>query len=95
MEELGTEPNPDEMPMELDDLPTEVQQAVYLFNILPDMYAGMDGSWVGKSFSGIGDIMVIYNMIHLKDTFEYLMICITEAGKYYAQQRKVQETRTT
>ncbi len=94
MEQLGTEPDSDEMPMELEDLPIEPQQAVYLFNILPDLYAGMDGAWVGKSFSGLIDIMNIYDMIYHKDTFEYLLVCISEASKHYANQRSLQETRS-
>ncbi len=93
MEQLGTEPNPDEMPMELGELPMEVQQAVYLFNILPDLYAGMDGTWIGKSFSGLLDIMNIFEMEHHRDTFEYVLVCISEASKHYANQRSLQGTR--
>tara|TARA_R110000868_G_scaffold684_4_gene4903 strand:- start:323 stop:646 length:324 start_codon:yes stop_codon:yes gene_type:complete len=93
-EELGWDPDPEEMPIDYADLDYEAQQALLLFNTLPDKLEGMNGVWLGKDYAGLGDIISIYEMTDIKETFGLLQICISEASKYYEQQRKVNEARS-
>jgi hypothetical protein len=92
-EEMGWDPDPDEIPMEISDLSYEAHQALRLFNVLPDKIEGMNGIWLGKDYSGLGDIMRIYKIEESEEVFELLQDCISEAGSYYSQQRKIQESQ--
>ena len=62
-----------------------------MLNALPDIWEGMNGTWLGKSYSGLMDIMDLYNIDEKREVFELLKICEDELGKYYTQKRKEQE----
>ena len=79
------------MPAEVQDLSYEAQQALRLFNALPDKIEGMNGVWLGKDYAGLGDIMRIYKIEDSENVFELLQVCISEAFTHYEQQRKVRE----
>jgi hypothetical protein len=93
-EEMGWEPDLEELPLEVQDMSYECQQALRLFNILPDKIEGMNGIWLGKDFAGLGDIMRIYKIEDSEEAFDLLQVCIIEAQKFYEQKRKNQESRT-
>jgi len=88
---MGWDPDPNEMPAEVQDLSYEAQQALRLFNALPDKIEGMNGVWLGKDYAGLGDIMRIYKIEDSEEVFELLQVCISEASTHYEQQRKVRE----
>ena len=73
------------------DLSYNVQCSLVLFNSLPDIYAGMSGSWVGKDYSGLASIMDIYSMDNKREIFALLKLAEVEYGKWYAEQQKQQE----
>lgn len=93
-EEMGWEPDEEEMPLEVQDLSYEAQQALRLFSSLPDKIEGMNGLWLGKDFSGLDTIMNIYGIEEYDrlEIFNLLHVCISEASKHYEQQRKSQES---
>ena len=90
---MGWEPDPNEMPMEPKDLSFEAQQALLLFNILPDKIEGMNGVWLGKDFAGLGDIMELYQIDGSRDVFDLLNHIIYESSKYYEEKRKIEQAR--
>lgn len=90
---MGWEPDEEEIPMEIDNLSYEAQMALALFHILPDKIEGMAGMWLGKDYSGLGDIMKIYGIEGDSSIFNLLQVCIFEYSKYYEQQRKIQEAK--
>ena len=51
----------------------------------------MNGVWLGKDYSGLGDILDIFEISSKREVFELLKVCEDELGKYYAQKRKEQE----
>ena len=55
-EMLGNEPNDSEIPIEYDDLPLEVQDALRIYNTLQDNWDYMGGNYIGKNIQGIRDI---------------------------------------
>lgn len=59
---LGNEPNESEIPVELDDFPTEVQQAILVYYKLKDDWDTMNGTYLGKSYAGLGDILDIFEI---------------------------------
>ena len=91
-EQMGWEPKDEEMPKDPSYLSYNVQCALILFNALPDMYAGMTGTWIGKDYAGLLDIMSIYQMDNQKNVFELLKIAENEYGKYSAEKAKQQES---
>lgn len=58
-EMMGTEPTEEEMPVELEDLHDEVQEAFSVYTMLTDIWDSMGGSYIGKQMAGISDIMDI------------------------------------
>jgi hypothetical protein len=58
-EALGTEPIEEEIPVEVDDFPDEVQEAIGLYYKLRDEWDTMNGVYMGKSYVGLSDILDI------------------------------------
>lgn len=58
-EALGTEPLEEEIPVEMSDFPTEVQEAINIYYKLRDEWDTMNGIYLGKSYAGLGDILAI------------------------------------
>ena len=78
----------DEIPLDISDISYNSQQALFLFNILPDKIEGMNGMWLGKEYAGLTDIMDIYEIDNRKDVLDLFQVCIREASKVYAKQRE-------
>lgn len=58
-EELGTEPVEEEIPIEMQDFPLEVQAAIDVYYRLRDERDTMNGHYLGKSFAGFQDVLDI------------------------------------
>ena len=56
-DQLGTEPLDNEIPVELDDLPLEVQQAMLVYRMLKDDWEGFNGIYLGKSYIGLTEVL--------------------------------------
>ena len=89
---MGWEPNEEEMPKDPGFLPFEVQTALLVFNILPDKFEGMSGTWMGKDFSALEAIMNIYDIDNRKEVFEYVLLIQREYSNYYSKQQKMRES---
>lgn len=59
---LGTDPIKEEIPLELDDLFIEVQEALSIYSVLRDDWDYMNGNYIGKHLDGIIDIFTIYQV---------------------------------
>lgn len=91
-EQMGWEPNEDEMPKDPSSLPVQVQNALIIFNVLPDKIEGMSGTWLGKDFSPIEAIMNIYDIDDRREVLEYILLIQREYSDYYSKQQKMRET---
>ncbi len=58
-EALGSEPIESEIPIEFEDLCTDLQEALGIYSKLKDEWDTMNGYYMGKSFAGIKDIFDI------------------------------------
>jgi hypothetical protein len=56
-EVMGNEPIEEEIPVDFDDFPLEVQQAFSVYNMLRDEWDTMNGLYLGKTLIGIKDIL--------------------------------------
>ena len=59
---LGNEPNPEEVPVEFDDLPNIVQQALEIYGYLPDRWEGMSATFMGKDYSIVFELFTTYEI---------------------------------
>ena len=91
-EQMGWEPKEEDLPIEIESLSYNAQCALVLFNSLPDIVEGMSGTWMGKNYSGLIDIMNIFSMDNKKEVFNLLKVAEGEASKYYAEKQKQQES---
>lgn len=87
--QMGWEPQESQIPVDPHtDFCFEAQQAFYVYHILPDLIDGMTGVWLGKNFSGIGDILDLYNVQDKREVFEYLIYMIQISRETYAKERE-------
>jgi hypothetical protein len=61
---MGTEPDDSEMPVELEDMPLEVQQAMLVYRMLRDEWEGFSGAYLGKSYIGLTEILQYTEIEH-------------------------------
>ena len=85
---MGLPIDENEIPLDITDVSYNSQQALFLFNVLPDKVEGMNGVWLGKEYAGLSDIMNIYEIDDKKEVLDLLQVCIREASKVYAKQRE-------
>ena len=88
-DQMGLPIDDEEVPLDLEDLSYNSQQALLLFNILPDKIEGMNGVWLGKEYAGLSDIMDIYEIDSRRDVLDLLQICINIASKAYEKEREI------
>jgi len=87
-EQMGWEPKEEELPQDGSNLSLECQQALTVLISLPDIWEGMNGTWLGKDYSGLGTIMDIYEIDDRRAVFTLLKEAESLLGKYYTQQSK-------
>jgi hypothetical protein len=63
---MGNDPIDSEMPVEFEDFPIDVQQAILVYRMLKDEWEGFNGLYLGKSFIGLTEILD-YMEIDLED----------------------------
>jgi hypothetical protein len=56
-EALGNEPKEEDIPVEFEDFPVEVQQALIAYRMLRDEWDSMNGIYLGKSLIGITEVL--------------------------------------
>lgn len=61
-EALGSEPLDEEIPVEFDDLPLEVQEAMRIYNNLQDSWDYMGGNYIGKNLNNFKDVLELYEV---------------------------------
>lgn len=94
-EALGNEPIEEEIPVEIDDFPDEVQEAINVYYKLRDEWDTMNGVYMGKSYTGLSDILDILE-IPLQDRkymLEWVAVMDAARSKMLEAQRPKQSTK--
>lgn len=74
-EQLGNEPIDEEIPMDFNEFPNVVQEALNIFSILPDNWEGMSGTYMGKDYSILPYLMdEIFHVEDKQQTMQFLLI---------------------
>lgn len=72
-EQLGQEPDPTQMPLELSDFPVDVQVAFFMYNLLPDD-RDFEGYWLGKRWESLEIIFNLYRIEDKRNTFDTMKL---------------------
>lgn len=80
-EALGTEPIDEEVPVEISELPLEVQQALDIYSKLRDEWDTMNGRYMGKSYTGIMDLFKIIDIPACDHRIMYDILVIMDAHR--------------
>jgi hypothetical protein len=86
-EQLGTDPNPQEIPITLEDLPIEVESAYNVYNLLPDKIDSFNGVYYGKELDKAPIMLEFLEICSKKDIFK-LVIIIDSLEKEEINRRK-------
>jgi hypothetical protein len=74
-EQLGNEPIQEEIPADFSDFPYEVQEAINIFTILPDVWEGMSGTYMGKNYSILPYLFdEIFEVSNKQQTMQFILI---------------------
>lgn len=94
-EALGNEPVEEEIPIEIDDFPDEVQEAISIYYKMRDEWDTMNGVYLGKNYAGFSDILDILEIDHIDRKFLLELISIMDSirSKVLAAQRPKQDTK--
>lgn len=79
-EELGSEPVDSEIPVDINDMPDEVQMAYHVYHVLPLDYDSMSGNFFGRDLTLCGQIMDIMS-IEDKQTILKVLIIINDVER--------------
>lgn len=85
-EALGTEPVESEIPVELEDFPEEVQQAMLVYFKLRDDWDTMNGNYMGKSYQGLKDVLDILEIESADRKFVLDLIQVMDSARQKAIQ---------
>lgn len=86
-EQLGGEPNINELPIELSDMPIEVELAYNVYNLLPDKIDSFNGVYYGKELDKAPLMLEFLEIQSKKDVFK-LIIIIDSLEKEETNRRK-------
>lgn len=75
-----------EIPVEYDDLPINVQEALLIYGKLRDDWDTMNGVYLGKNFQGILDLFEILDIAKTEQRSVFDLIC--EIDKHRAKALK-------
>lgn len=95
-EALGSDPIEEEIPVEYEDFPHEVQEAISVYYKLRDEWDTMSGTYMGKSYAGFSDILDILEIPKedRKYLLDWLAVMDAERCKILADAKPKQAKKT-
>ena len=94
MEQLGNEPIPEEIPLEYGDFPVLVQESMQIFSILPDVWDGMSGTYMGKNYSILPYLMdTIFEVSDKQQTMQIILIIGSIVMKNRSEEQKARDRK--
>jgi len=79
--------------IDYENLTIESQQALNLFNVLPDKLDGAAIGWYGKDFSELSFFMELLEIYDYKKVFNLLLLIVSEYSKHVSKEREKAENR--
>jgi hypothetical protein len=86
------------MPIERSDFPEQVQTAFFIFDFLEDIWEGMSGSYMGKSWASVEYFIQLYEVEEPKIVLSFMKIyeglLVNYRGEKAQQKRKADERKS-
>ena len=98
-EQMGEEPDPERIPIEVTDLSQQTQTALYIMGMLPDNIGEMSGTYLGKDFTALLSLYKILEVdkrdwLLYTDLINHCVRCYKEViSEKQTQQRKLSEAK--
>lgn len=93
-EQLEKIPIPDEIPLGFEDFPKEVQDAIMIYSILPDIWEGFGGTFLGKDYSILpylaNQVYMVEDHVQL---MQFLLMINNIVSKNRAQKQKQERAK--
>lgn len=90
---MGNEPVEEDIPVEYEDFPIEVQQAFTVYHMLRDEWDMMGGSYLGKSMVGIKDLLDISEVDASDQKFTIMLVRMIDSVRSEEVNRKISEKK--
>ena len=90
---MGNEPNPDEIPIELDDMPEEIQTIFDLYIKLPDRWDHFNGVYLGKDLTCLGVILDIKEVEDRATALDLILMIDAVREQQLARKKKQADQR--
>jgi hypothetical protein len=74
-EALGTEPDPEELPIEYHELFYECRKAIDCYHLLPSLWSGT-GFYIGKDYTGLEAVFSLLNIYQNKQEIMQMLFVI-------------------
>ena len=78
-EQLGNEPLQEEIPIELHEFPTEVQEALIIYKVLRDEWEFVAGTYLGKNLGNIFELFNAYSFKQEDHVLYYKLISMIDS----------------
>lgn len=96
-EQLGKEPDPDEMPVDVADFPYELQEAFFIHQLLPDRWDGSSGSYTGKDWAALEGLLREFDIENKRQCILFIKNIearnMNKINKQLARERKKAESK--
>jgi len=69
-------------------LTIESQQALYIYNILPDKVDGAAVGWYGKDYSELSFFLELYDIYDYRKVVDLILVCNSEYAKFCDRERQ-------
>lgn len=93
-EQLEKIPVPDEIPLGFEDFPKQVQDAIMIYSILPDIWEGFGGTFLGKDYSILpylaNQVYMVEDHVQL---MQFLLMINNIVSKNRAQKQKQERAK--
>lgn len=93
-EQLGKEPVPEEIPASFEDFPKSVQDAILIYSILPDVWEGFGGTFLGKDYSILPYLAnQVYDIDDHPQLMQFLLMINNIVSRNRAQKQKADQAK--
>jgi len=92
---LGSEPIDSEIPVEISDFPVEIQEIFAIYYKLKDDWDTMNGVYLGKTYTGLTDILNIYEIdkVDQKYFLEWFAVLDAARSKVFSAMRESRQSK--
>lgn len=82
------EPNDDDIPIDLEDFPPDIQTYLLVVNQLSDRFDGMSGTYLGKDFTNLEQVAKYYLITDMPSLYYFAKIAENAIVSGYEKKKK-------